>query len=54
MANIRMMKEIMAMKHKLDTQDGAIQGHLGTQNNVIHKLTGNIDNLEREMKLMTH
>ena len=47
-----MMKEIMAIKHKLDTQDGAIQRHLDTQN-VIHKLTGNIDNLEREMKLMT-
>ena len=47
-----MMKEIMAIKHKLETQDDAIQRHLDTQKDVIHKLTGNIDNLEREMKLM--
>ena len=48
-----MMKEIMAIKHKLEMQNDAIQRHLDTQKDVIHKLTGNIDNLERVMKLMT-
>ena len=43
-----MMKEIMAIKHKLETQDDAIQRHLDTQKDVIHKLTGNINNLERD------
>ena len=48
-----MMKEIMQIKHKLETQDDAMQRHLATQNDLIHKQTGNTDNLEREMKLMT-
>ena len=39
-----MMKEIMAIKHKLETQDDAIQRHLDTQKDVIHKLTGNVEN----------
>ena len=47
------MKEIMELKHKMETQDDAIQRHLVTQKDVIHKLTGNIDNLKKEMKLMT-
>ena len=37
------MKEIMIIKHKLETQDDAIQRLLDTQKDVIHKLTGNID-----------
>ena len=37
----------------METQDDATQRHFIIQKDVIHKLTGNIDNLEKEMKLMT-
>ena len=47
------MKEIRELKHKLETEDDATQRNFGIQKDVIHKLTGNIDNLEKEMKLMT-
>ena len=47
------MKEIRELKHKLETQDGTTQRYFVIQKDVMHKLTGNIDNLEKEMKLMT-
>ena len=48
------MKEIRELKHQLETQDDATQRHFAIQKDIIHKLTGNIDNLKKkEMKLMT-
>ena len=42
------MKEIRELKHKLETQDDATQRYFVTQKDVIHKLTGNIDKLEKK------
>ena len=41
------MKEIRESKHKLETQDDATQRHFVIQKDIIHKLTGNIDDLEK-------
>ena len=43
----------MEIKHKLETQDEAVQRHLAAQNDVIHKLTGNVDILAKEIKQIT-
>ena len=43
------MNEIMEIKHKLETQDGAMQKYTTSQNDVILKLAGNTDILTTEI-----
>ena len=47
------MKEIRELKQIMETQKDEAQKLFVTQRDLIHKLTGNIDNLNKEMKLMT-
>ena len=41
------MKEIRELKQKMETQEDATQKHFAIQRDLIHKLTGNIDNLKK-------
>ena len=47
------MKEIRELKQIMETQKEETQKFFVAQRDLIHKLTGNIDNLNKEMKLMT-
>ena len=47
------MKEIRELKQIMETQKDEAQKLFVAQRDLIHKLTGNIDNLDKEMKLMT-
>ena len=47
------MKEIRELKQNMETQKDEEQKLFAAQRDFIHKLTGNIDNLNKEMKLMT-
>ena len=48
------MKEIRLLKQNMETQKDETQKLFAAQRDqLIHKLTGNIDNLNKEMKLMT-
>ena len=47
------MKEIRELKQIMETQKDEAQKLFVAQRDLIHKLTGNIDNLNKEMKLMT-
>ena len=47
------MKEIRELKQIMETQKDEAQKLFVTQRDLIHKLTGNIDHLNKEMKLMT-
>ena len=47
------MKEITELKQNMETQKDEEQKLFAAQRDLIHKLTGNIDNLNKEMKLMT-
>ena len=46
-------KEIRELKQIMETQKDETQKLFVAQRDLIHKLTGNIDNLNKEMKLMT-
>ena len=47
------MKEIKELKQNMETQKDETQKLFAAQRDLIHILTGNIDNLNKEMKLMT-
>ena len=47
------MREIRELKQIMETQKDEAQKLFVAQRDLIHKLTGNIDNLSKEMKLMT-
>ena len=47
------MNEIRELKQIMETQKDEAQKLFVAQRDLIHKLTGNIDNLNKEMKLMT-
>ena len=47
------MKEIRELKQNMETQKDETQKLFAAQRDLIHILTGNIDNLNKEMKLMT-
>ena len=51
--NMQMMEELKEIKHKLETHGDVMQNCLAAQNDVILRLTGNIDLLKNEMKQMT-